>query len=129
MPGVSKKLHGGRRGPLRLLAADIAADLRKSTLAEAIRYAVSRRAIFERFTPKAASSSTPHRRTPHQLQQFKNALRGQRRRPQTLSAIATLPHNGNDNVHPFAYIQILQRIANGLPWNEIDALMPWDHVV
>ncbi|MHC2291175.1 hypothetical protein ACVIJW_007045 [Bradyrhizobium barranii subsp. barranii] len=42
-------LRGCRRRSLRSLAADLAADLRQIKLAEAIRYAVSRRAIFERF--------------------------------------------------------------------------------
>ncbi|WP_128932172.1 transposase domain-containing protein [Bradyrhizobium zhanjiangense] len=37
-------------------------------------------------------------------------------------------NNGN-NVDPCAKIQILQQLANGLPNNEIDALMPWTNAV
>jgi hypothetical protein len=59
----------------------------KSKLAEAIRYAVSRRAIFQRFSPVAALSSSPPPSNAPSATTIRESLRGQRRRRQTLAAI------------------------------------------
>ncbi len=47
----------------------------------------------------------------------------------TWATIATLLQTAKmNNVDPFAWLAVtLQRIANGWPNSELDALMPWNH--
>lgn len=75
----------------------------KSKLAEAIRYATSRRSIFERFLSEGGG--------------------------RTWATIATLFQTAKiNNVDPQAWLsQTLERIANGWPSSDLDALMPWNY--
>ncbi|MCP1909567.1 hypothetical protein J2R96_002047 [Bradyrhizobium elkanii] len=108
----------------------LAADLGKSNLAEAIRYAVSRRAIFERFLTDGRielDSNIVERAIRPQTITKKNSLfvgSGQ-----TWATIATLLQTAKiNNIDPFAWLALtLQRIAKGWPSSQLDALMPWNH--
>uniref|UniRef100_UPI00292ECEC7 IS66 family transposase n=1 Tax=Bradyrhizobium sp. 33ap4 TaxID=3061630 RepID=UPI00292ECEC7 len=102
----------------------------KSKLAEAIRYAVSRRAIFERFLTDGRielDSNIVERAIRPQTITRKNSLFAGS--GQTWTTIATLLQTAKmNNVDPFAWLAVtLQRIANGWPSSELDALMPWNH--
>ncbi|MBB4423704.1 hypothetical protein GGD66_002248 [Bradyrhizobium sp. CIR48] len=105
----------------------------KSKLAEAIRYAVSRRAIFERFLTDGRielDSNIVERTIRPQTITRKNSLfAGSDGGGRTWATIATLLQTAKmNNVDPFAWLTLtLQRIANGWPSSEIDALMPWNH--
>jgi transposase len=73
----------------------------KSKLADAIRYAISRRTIFECFL------------TDGRIELDSNTL------------LQTAKMN---NANPFAWLTlIIQRIANGWPSSQFDALMLWNH--
>ncbi|WP_439371730.1 IS66 family transposase [Bradyrhizobium sp. DASA03120] len=104
----------------------------KSKLAEAIRYAVSRRAIFERFLTDGRielDSNIVERAIRPQTITRKNSLfAGSDGGGRTWATIATLLQTAKmNNVDPFAWLALtLQRIANGWPSGEIDALMPWN---
>lgn len=102
----------------------------KSKLAEAIRYAVSRRAIFERFLADGRielDSNIVERAIRPQTITRKNSLFAGSGR--TLATIATLLQTAKmNNVDPLAWLTLtLQHIANGWPSSEIDAMMPWNY--
>jgi transposase len=105
----------------------------KSKLAEAIRYAVSRRVIFERFLTDGRveiDSNIVERAIRPQTITRKNSLfAGSDGGGRTWATIATLLQTAKMNdVDPQAWLALtLQRIANGWPSSEIDALMPWNY--
>ncbi len=99
----------------------------KSKLAEAIRYAGSRRVALERFLSDGRieiDSNIVERAIRPQIITRKNALFAGGR---TWAAIATLLQTAKMNdVDPHAWLtQTLERIAQGWPISQIDALMPW----
>lgn len=103
----------------------------KSKFAEAIRYATSRRTALERFLSDGISRLTP---TPSSGQsgrkpsQGKNALfAGSHGGGRSWATIAALLQTAKMNdVDPHAWLtQTLERIAQGWPISQIDALMPW----
>src|SRR6201981_3400971 len=103
----------------------------KSKLAEAIRYATSRRAALERFLSDGRieiDSNTVERAIRPQTITRKNALfAGSHGGGRTWATIATLLQTAKMNdVDPHAWLtQTLERIAQGWPISQIDALMPW----
>jgi hypothetical protein len=105
----------------------------KSKLAEAIRYAISRRAIFERFLTDGRielDSNIVERAIRPQAITRKNSLfAGSDGGGRTWATIATLLQTAKMNgIDPLAWLtQTLERIANGWPSSEIDALMPWNY--
>jgi transposase len=106
---------------------------RKSKLAEAIRYALTRRASLERFLSDGRvelDSNTVERAIRPQTITRKNSLfAGSDGGGRTWAAIASLLATAKmNNVDPHAWLtQTLERIANGWPNREIDALMPWNY--
>jgi hypothetical protein len=106
---------------------------RKSKLAEAIRYGLSRRAWLELFLSDERvelDSNTVERTIQPQTITRKNSLfadsdEGER----TWSAIASLLATAKmNNVDPHAWLtQTLERIANRWPDREIEAFMPWNY--
>lgn len=107
----------------------------KSKLAEAIRYAVSRRAIFECFLTDGLvelDSNIVERAIRPQTITRKNSLFvGSDGGGRTWATIATLLQTCKMNdVDPAAWLtQSLERIANGWPSAQIDTLMPWNYKV
>ncbi|TCN31303.1 IS66 family transposase [Sinorhizobium americanum] len=105
----------------------------KSKLAEAIRYAISRRAIFERFLADGRielDSNIVERAIRPQAITRKNSLfAGSDGGGRSWATIATLLQTAKmNNVDPLAWLtQTLERIASGWPSSEIDALMPWNY--
>lgn len=105
----------------------------KSKLAEALRYAISRRAILERFLTDGRielDSNIVERAIRPQAITRKNSLfAGSDGGGRTWATIATLLQTAKmNNVDPLAWLtQTLERIANGWPSSEIDALMPWNY--
>jgi transposase len=105
----------------------------KSKLAEALRYAISRREIFERFLTDGLielDSNIVERAIRHQTITRKNSLfAGSDGGGRTWATIATLLQTCKmNNVDPVAWLtQTLERIANQWPSAEIDALMPWNY--
>ncbi len=105
----------------------------KSKLAEAIRYATSRRSIFERFLTDGRielDSNIVERAIRPQTITRKNSLfAGSDGGGRTWATIATLLQTARiNNVDPQAWLtQTLERIANGWPSSEIDSLMPWNY--
>ncbi|MEI9915726.1 MAG: transposase [Methylovirgula sp.] len=103
----------------------------KSKLAEAIRYAISRRAPLERFLTDGRveiDSNIVERAIRPQTITRKNSLfAGSDGGGRTWATIATLLQTAKMNdVDPLAWLtQTLERLANGWPNAEIDALMPW----
>ena len=105
----------------------------KSKLAEAIRYALARRAALERFLDdgRIEIDSNIVERTirPHAITR-KNALfagsdGGGRTWATLMTLIATAKLN---DVDPYDWLKTtLERIANGWPNSDLDALMPWKH--
>ena len=106
---------------------------RKSKLAEAIRYALTRRASLERFLDDGRielDSNTVERAIRSQTITRKNALfAGSDGGGRTWATIASLLTTARMNdVDPNAWLtQTLERIANGWPNRGIDALMPWNY--
>jgi len=106
----------------------------KSKLAEAIRYAISRRATLERFLSDGRieiDSNIVERAIRPQTITRKNSLfAGSDGGGRTWATVATLLQTAKMNgVDPQAWLtQTLERIANGWPNAEIDALMPWNYV-
>ncbi len=100
-------------------------------LAEAIRYATSRRAALERFLSDGRieiDSNTVERAIRPQTITRKNALfAGSHGGGRAWATIATLLQTAKMNtVDPHAWLtQTLERIARGWPISQIDALMPW----
>lgn len=105
----------------------------KSKLAEALRYAIARREIFERFLMDGLvelDSSIGERAIRPQTITRKNSLfAGSDGGGRTWATIATLLQTCKmNNVDPTAWLtQTLERIANQWPSAEIDALMPWNY--
>lgn len=105
----------------------------KSKLAEALRYAITRRDIFERFLTDGLvelDSNIVERAIRPQTITRKNSLfAGSDGGGRTWATIATLLQTCKMNtVDPVAWLtQILERIANRWPSAEIDALMPWNY--
>ena len=105
----------------------------KSKLAEALRYAISRRKIFERFLTDGLvelDSNIVERAIRPQTITRKNSLfAGSDGGGRTWATIATLLQTCKmNNVDPVAWLtQTLERIANKWPSAEIEALMPWNY--
>ncbi|MEJ0092073.1 MAG: IS66 family transposase [Methylocella sp.] len=105
----------------------------KSKLAEAIRYAISRRATLERFLNDGRieiDSNIVERAIRPQTITRKNSLfAGSDGGGRTWASIATLLQTAKMNdIDPQAWLtQTLERVANGWPNAEIDALMPWKY--
>lgn len=104
----------------------------KSRLAEAIRYALHRRAVFGRFVEDGRieiDSNIVERAIRPQAILRKNALfAGSDGGGRTWATIATLLMTARLNaVDPQAWLtQTLERLANGWPDSRIDELMPWN---
>lgn len=104
----------------------------KSRLAEAIRYATSRRTVLERFLADGRieiDSNIVERAIRPQTITRKNALfAGSDGGGRTWATIATLITTAKMNgVDPHAWMtQTLERIANHWPNSRIDELMPWN---
>jgi transposase len=104
----------------------------KSKLAEAIRYALSRRAALERFLSDGRveiDSNIVERAIRPQTITRKNALfAGSAGGGRTWATVATLLQTAKMNeVDPYAWLtQTLERIAQGWPISQIDRLMPWN---
>jgi transposase len=105
----------------------------KSKLAEAIRYAIARREIFERFLTDGLielDSNIVERAIRPQTITRKNSLfAGSDGGGRTWATIATLLQTCKmNNVDPAAWLtQTLERVANQWPSAKIDALMPWNY--
>ena len=104
----------------------------KSRLAEAIRYAKSRREALERFLRDGRldiDSNAVERAIRPQTITRKNALfagsdGGAARWAIVASLIATAKLN---DVEPFAYLKdILERMTGGYPMSKLDDLLPWN---
>jgi transposase len=106
---------------------------RKSKLAEVIRYALTRRVSLEQFLSDGRvelDSNTVERAIRPQTITRKNSLfAGSDGGGRTWAAIASLLATAKMNtVDPHAWLtQTLERIANGWPNREIEALMPWNY--
>ncbi len=106
---------------------------RKSKLAEAIRYAIARRPSLERFLVDGRielDSNIVERAIRPQTITRKNSLfAGSDGGGRTWATIASLLTTAKMNsIDPHAWLtQTLERIANGWPNSEIDALMPWNY--
>jgi hypothetical protein len=104
----------------------------KSKLAEAIRYAISRRTALERFLSDGRveiDSNIVERAIRPQTITRKNALlAGSAGGGRTWATVATLLQTAKMNdVDPHAWLtQTLERIAQGWPISSIDQLMPWN---
>ncbi|NEV02829.1 IS66 family transposase [Bradyrhizobium uaiense] len=105
----------------------------KSKLAEAIRYARSRRQVLERFLIDGRveiDSNIVERAIRPQTITRKNALfAGSCGGGRTWATIATLLQTAKMNdVDPLAWLtQTLERVANRWPISNIDQLMPWNY--
>lgn len=105
----------------------------KSKLAEAIRYAIARREIFERFLTDGLielDSNIVERAIRPQTITRKNSLfAGSDGGGRTWATIATLLQTCKmNNVDPAAWLtQTLERVANQWPSAKIAALMPWNY--
>ncbi|MEY4891144.1 MAG: hypothetical protein RIQ75_2274 [Pseudomonadota bacterium] len=105
----------------------------KSKLAEALRYAIARREIFERFLTDGLielDSNIVERAIRPQTITRKNSLfAGSDGGGRTWATIATLLQTCKMNaVDPVAWLtQTLERIANQWPSAKLDALMPWNY--
>lgn len=105
----------------------------KSKLAEALRYAIARREIFERFLTNGLielDSNIVERAIRPQTITRKNSLfAGSDGGGRTWATIATLLQTCKMNaVDPVAWLtQTLERIANQWPSAKLDALMPWNY--
>jgi len=105
----------------------------KSKLAEAIRYATSRRGVLERFLADGRveiDSNIVERAIRPQTITRKNSLfAGSEGGGSTWATVATLLQTAKmNNVDPLAWLtQTLERIANRWPVSRIDELMPWSY--
>lgn len=115
-----------------LWEAELARISAKSSLAEAIRYALSRREVLHRFLADGRieiDSNIVERAIRPQTITRKNALfAGSDGGGRTWATLATLLTTARMNdVDPSAWLtQTLERIANGWPNSDIEALMPWN---
>ncbi len=105
----------------------------KSKLAEALRYSIKRRDVFERFLTDGRveiNSNIVERAIRPQAITRKNSLfAGSDGGGRTWATIATLLQTAKMNsVDPQAWLtQTLERLANGWPSSEIHTLMPWSY--
>jgi transposase len=105
----------------------------KSKLAEALRYSIKRRDVFERFLTDGRieiDSNIVERAIRPQAITRKNSLfAGSDGGGRTWATIATLLQTAKMNsVDPQAWLtQTLERLANGWPSSEIHTLMPWSY--
>lgn len=105
----------------------------KSKLADAIRYALSRRRSLERFLDDGRieiDSNIVERAIRPQAIIRKNALfAGSDGGGRTWATIASLLQTAKMNdVDPFAWLKLtLERLANGWPNSRIEELMPWNY--
>ncbi len=105
----------------------------KSKLAEAIRHAIARRDIFERFLTDGLieldSNIVERAIRPRTITRKNSLFAGSDGGGRTWAAIATLLQTCKmNNVDPTAWLtQTLKRIANQWPSAKIDALMPWNY--
>jgi predicted DNA-binding protein len=105
----------------------------KSKLAEAIRYAIARRIILERFLHDGRieiDSNIVERAIRPQAIVRKNSLfAGSDGGGRTWATIATMLTTAKMNdVDPFAWAkQTLERLANGWKQADIEELMPWNY--
>jgi transposase/predicted DNA-binding protein len=105
----------------------------KSKLAEAIRYAIARRTILERFLHDGRieiDSNIVERAIRPQTITRKNSLfAGSDGGGRTWATIATMLTTAKMNdVDPFAWAkQTLERLANGWKQTDIEELMPWNY--
>lgn len=105
----------------------------KSKLAEAIRYALARRAVLERFLDDGRieiDSNIVERLIRPQAITRKNALfAGSDGGGRAWATIATLLTTAKINgVDPYAWLKLtLERIAAGWPNRDLDQLMPWNY--
>ena len=104
----------------------------KSKLAEAIRYALARRVALERFLADGRieiDSNIVERAIRPQTITRKNSLfAGSDGGGRAWATIATMLQTAKMNrVDPYAWLkETLERLAQGWPINQIDALMPWN---
>jgi hypothetical protein len=105
----------------------------KSKLAEAIRYAIARREILERFLTDGLieldCNIVERAIRPQTITRKNNLFAGSDGGGRTWATIATLLQTCQmNNVDPAAWLtQTLGRIANQWPNAEIGALMPWNY--
>ncbi|MBB3948597.1 hypothetical protein GGQ73_004587 [Rhizobium skierniewicense] len=105
----------------------------KSKLAEAIRYANSRRSIFERFLTDGRIELDYNivecAIRPQTITRKNSLFAGSDGGGRTRATIATLFQTAKmNNVDPQAWLtRTLERIANGWPSSHLDALMPWNY--
>lgn len=105
----------------------------KSKLAEALRYSIKRRDVFERFLTDGRveiDSNIVERAIRPQAITRKNSLfAGSDGGGRTWATIATLLQTAKMNsVDPQAWLtQTLERLTNGWPSSEIHTLMPWSY--
>ncbi|CVI63458.1 conserved hypothetical protein [Agrobacterium salinitolerans str. Hayward 0363] len=105
----------------------------KSKLAEAIRYATSRRSLFERFLTDGRieldNNIVERAIRPQTITRKNNLFAGSDGGGKTWATIATLLQTAKmNNVDPQSWLtQTLERIAKGWPSSDLDALMPWNY--
>ena len=105
----------------------------KSKLAEAIRYALSRRRALERFLADGRieidSNIVERAIRPQTITRKNSIFAGSDGGGRTWATIATLLTTAKMNgVDPFAWLaQTLQRLADGWPNSQIGDLMPWNY--
>ncbi len=142
---IRGKVPDDRSAARRQVSAPVIADLfgiwekelpklsGKSKLAEAIRYAIARRTILERFLHDGRieiDSNIVERAIRPQAIVRKNALfAGSDGGGRTWATIATMLTTAKMNdVDPFAWAkQTLERLANGWKQADIEELMPWHY--
>jgi hypothetical protein len=136
--GISGEFYFGTsgensRGIDRLWQKTLPRISGKSKPAEAIRDATSRRSIFDRFLTDGRielDSNIVERAIRPQTITRKNSLfAGNDGGGRIWATIATLLQTAKmNNVDPQAWLtQTLERIANGWPSSDLDALMPWNY--
>lgn len=105
----------------------------KSKLAEAIRYALSRRTALERYLAdgRIEIDSNIVERTirPHAITRKNSLFAGSDGGGRTWATLATVLTTAKLNgVDPFAWLKLtLERLAAGWPNRDLDALMPWNY--
>ena len=106
----------------------------KSKLAEAIRYALSRRVVLERFLADGRieidSNIVERAIRPQTITRKNSIFAGSDGGGRTWATIATLLTTAKMNgVDPHAWLgQTLQRLAAGWPNSQIGDLMPWNYI-
>ncbi|MGB3503985.1 MAG: IS66 family transposase [Xanthobacteraceae bacterium] len=137
-PATRMKTRQGKSAPIvaelfALWETELPKLSGKSKLAEAIRYAISRRGALERFLADGRieiDSNTVERAIRPQTITRKNSLfAGSDGGGRTWATIATMLATARMNqVDPLAWLtHTLERIAHGWPNSRIDELMPWNY--